>query len=84
MLESLEYVPSVITLSETWLTQSDFYFANTDRYEAAHTFSLADCSGDISVFYKPTLIGQVIEDFSVSNECIESGTIKYSVTGNVY
>ena len=84
MLESLEYVPSVITLSETWLTRSDFNFANIDGYEAAHTLRLTGKSGGISVFYKPTLNAQVLDDFSISNECIESVSIKYSVRGIVY
>ena len=63
MLDSLECVPSVITLSETWLTRSDFNFAKIDGYKAAPTLRLTGRSVGILVFYKPTLNAQVLADF---------------------
>ena len=70
MLESLEYVPSVIPLSETWLNWSDYNFANIDSYEAAHTLRLTGHSGGISVLCKPTMNAQILDDFSISNSLL--------------
>ena len=78
MLESLGHPPSVITLSETWPTRSDYKCANIDGHKAAHTIRLSGPSGGISVFHKPTLNAQVLDDVSINSECIESVSIEYA------
>ena len=70
-LSSLSYFPDIIIFTETWLNEIDVEFANLEGYNGFHTLRDGR-SGGVSVFCSKSLNCIKLDEFSYSDEIIES------------
>ena len=83
MLQSFNYEPNVIVLSETWLCENNKNNATIPGYSAVHVVREGS-SGGVSIFYRDCLHVEVFEDLSVCNASIEACSIRILLDGTYY
>ena len=84
ILNSCNYIPDVIVLTETWLTNDNKNAAIVEGYCAVHTIRENANSGGVSIFYKQVLNVEVLDKCVLSNISIETCSIKVIIKGNVF
>ena len=72
MLFSLNCVPDILILSETWLTLTNKEFASLPGYKSYHTIRTFSRSGGISVFYRNHVSATADELLTISSKVMET------------
>ena len=75
VLSSINAVPDVFVLSETWLSEP----VHVEGYNSFHTVRDGRRSGGVSVFVKDLYVCDVLSEFSLSNDTIESCTVRITI-----
>ena len=71
MLQTLEIMPDVFILTETWFTSDSKNYAHIHGYKSYHSVRERK-SGGVSIFFKDHLQVKVLDVFSQNNNTIES------------
>ena len=75
VLSSANVSPDIMVFSETWLSEP----VDIDGYVSFHSFRCERRSGGISVFIKDIYPANIMADFSVVNDTIESCAVRISL-----
>ena len=76
-MSSLTVEPSVLVLTETWLTEVNRNYCNLDGYSAFHTIrSGGRRSGGVSIFIKEGISCKLVSEFCFSNIILESCVVE--------
>ena len=78
LLSSMEVMPDVLVLTETWLSSVDSCYANISGYDAYHTVRERDKSGGVSIFCSSRYDSCQYRDLSMCSTNIEACCIKIS------
>ena len=76
LLSSLKIVPKVIIMTETWLSEESLSLCTLDGYIGYHTVRIGRRSGGVSIFVQCSIHSEKIETLSISDDVIESCTVK--------
>ena len=83
IMNSCNYDPDIIVLTETWLTDKNVDHANIEGYRVTHCIRQNANSGGVSIFYKKFSNVEELDDFTVNNGAIETCSIKLRVEGSI-
>ena len=75
-LQSLHRAPDVIIVTETWLSVFSKDICNIENYASYYNIRNDRRGGGVSIFYKKCLNVVHLESFFVSNDSIESLSIR--------
>ena len=84
LLQTANYLPDIIILSETWLTNENKEYAILNGYQSKHVIREIGCSGGISVFYANELNIEVLNELCLCNSSIECCAMKLTMHAKVY
>jgi hypothetical protein len=84
MLNSLIKAPEIITLTETWLLDSNKDCAVIAGYNAYHTIRPTGRGGGVSVFVDERYSAVMIGELSVCDDTIESCVVRVTCDGEEY
>ena len=76
MLETLNFKPAIIVLTETWLSETNKSMCNIEGYNSYHTIRMNRRSGGVSVFVDSRLESFELEEYCISNEFMESCVVR--------
>ena len=71
-LQNLEFEFSVIGITETWLTDSNFDLYNINGFNFVETHRTGRSGGGVGIFLRNDILYQIRSDLTLNNECSES------------
>ena len=83
-LQSLDYAPSILILTETWLDSNKALCANIDAYTAFHVTRPTAIGGGVSIFVCSDISARKLDDISFSNITIEILTVELRLNDYIF
>ena len=84
ILESMEYKPDILVLTETWLHSDNVQNVHINGYQSTHCVRSERQSGGVSIFFSNSVEAKVLDQVTVCNACIETCSIKFQVRSYTY
>ena len=78
MLKSLNNLPQIIVLTETWLTSAEQDLYLLEGYNEYHTVRHWGRSGGVSVLCRDSISSRIIPSLTLCNETIETSVLGWS------
>ena len=80
-LKSINFLPPILIMSETWLTTGNVSLSNIDGYTSYHTIREGGRGGGVSVFVRDDILSEQILPLSLCTSTIECLTVKITIAG---
>ena len=82
-ISSLNFHPSIIILTETWLNENNLSLSNIEGYTAYHVTRPRGRGGGVSVFIRCDLTARKLDEFCLCNDTIEVLTVEVKFNGRL-
>ena len=84
LIESLNHQPDILAISESFLDLNSIDNSLLNNYQGFHSVRSAGKRGGVSIFVKPNIDVDIIEEFSYVSEEIEICTVQMKILNKKY